>query len=336
MMENIVITGATGFLGSHLARWFLDRGDRVYALVRPGSAKLQDLPVHENLIPVYGTMEEAADCVKEIGHADAWFHFAWGGVNREEIDSPEVQAKNIRGSLACVEAAHRLGCRVFMDAGSRVEYGVVSAGAPGGGAAEGDAWLSAGEGRGVMTEEMGCRPVNEYGKAKLEFFRQAAPICEMYGMNFCHLRFFSVYGYGDHPWSIISTLVRELPRGGRVALSACRHEWNFMYIDDAVEAVGCLYEQVKEKEPEKGVAVNIASRDTRVLKSFVEEIFEIAGRRGTLEFGTFVQAKEGALSIRPDVSRMEAMTGGFKERYTFRRGITEMIKREMEHEDEEN
>ena len=51
---------------------------------------------------------------------------------------------------------------------------------------------------------------------------------------------------------------------------------------------------------------------TRVLKSFVEEIFEIAGRRGTLEFGTFVQAKEGALSIRPDVSRMEAMTADLK------------------------
>lgn len=317
-MENIVITGATGFLGSHLAQWFLEQGDRVYALVRPGSAKLQYLPEHRNLIPVYGTMEEAADCVEEIGHADAWFHFAWGGVNREEIDSPEVQAGNIRGSLACVEAAHRLGCRVFMDAGSRVEYGVIE------------------DGRGVMTEEMECSPVNEYGKAKLEFFRQAVPVCEKYGMNFCHLRFFSVYGYGDHPWSIISTLVRELPRGGRVSLSACRHEWNFMYIDDAVEAVGRLYEQVKDKPCKNGAAVNIASRDTRVLKSFVEEVFEVAGKRGTLEFGTFVQAKEGALSIRPDVSRMEAMTGGFKERYTFRRGITEMIKREMEHQDEEN
>ena len=317
-MENIVITGATGFLGSHLAQWLLEQGDRVYALVRPGSAKLQYLPEHRNLIPVYGTMEEAADCVEEIGHADAWFHFAWGGVNREEIDSPEVQAGNIRGSLACVEAAHRLGCRVFMDAGSRVEYGVIE------------------DGRGVMTEEMECSPVNEYGKAKLEFFRQAVPVCERYGMNFCHLRFFSVYGYGDHPWSIISTLVRELPRGGRVSLSACRHEWNFMYIDDAVEAVGRLYEQMKDKPCKKGAAVNIASRDTRVLKSFVEEVFELAGKRGTLEFGTFVQAKEGALSIRPDVSRMEAMTGGFRESYTFGRGITEMIKREMEHQDEEN
>ena len=317
-MENIVITGATGFLGSHLAQWFLEQGDRVYALVRPGSAKLQYLPEHRNLIPVYGTMEEAADCVEEIGHADAWFHFAWGGVNREEIDSPEVQAGNIRGSLACVEAAHRLGCRVFMDAGSRVEYGVIE------------------DGRGVMTEEMECSPVNEYGKAKLEFFRQAVPVCERYGMNFCHLRFFSVYGYGDHPWSIISTLVRELPRGGRVSLSACLLEWNFMYIDDAVEAVGRLYEQMKDKPCKKGAAVNIASRDTRVLKSFVEEVFELAGKRGTLEFGTFVQAKEGALSIRPDVSRMEAMTGGFRESYTFGRGITEMIKREMEHQDEEN
>lgn len=330
-MENIVITGATGFLGSHLAQWFLDRGDRVYALVRPGSGKLRYLPEHENLIPVYGTMEEAPDRVGEIGRADAWFHFAWGGVNREEIDSPEVQAKNIKDSLACVKAARLLGCRVFMDAGSRVEYGVADRGAE-----SPEAESPEGAGKGVMTEDMECNPVNEYGKAKLAFFRQAAPLCKAYAMNYCHLRFFSVYGYGDHPWSIISTLTRELPRGGRVSLSACRHEWNFMYIDDAVEAVGRLYDQVKDKALFEGVAVNIASRDTRVLKSFVEEVQEIAGGRGTLEFGTFIQAKEGALSIRPDIRRMEAMTGGFQERYSFGQGITEMIKREMEHEDEEN
>ena len=319
-MENIVITGATGFLGSHLAQWFLEQGDRVYALVRPGSAKLQYLPEHRNLIPVYGTMEEAADCVEEIGHADAWFHFAWGGVNREEIDSPEVQAGNIRGSLACVEAAHRLGCRVFMDAGSRVEYGVIE------------------DGRGVMTEEMECSPVNEYGKAKLEFFRQAVPVCERYGMNFCHLRFFSVYGYGDHPWSIISTLVRDLRQDKKVSLSACRHMWNFMYIEDAVQAVYELYRQAVNEEPGSkkdnlrspiSAIVNIASQDTRPLRSFVEEIHDIVGFKGTLEYGTFVQAKEGALSIRPDITRLKRLTGGrWQERYTFRQGIEETIEKE--------
>ena len=312
---RVVITGATGFIGSNLARVFLEQGTHVYALVRPGSLHLDALPVHERLHTVACDLAHVLECVPEVGHADGFFHMAWGGVNREEIDSPEVQARNVAGSLDCVEAAGRLGCRVFMDAGSRVEYGAVD---------------------GIMEEEAPCRPINEYGKAKWEFYQKAAPLRSRLGLHYYHLRFFSVYGCGDHPWSIISTLVRELPRGGRVSLSACRHEWNFMYIDDAVEAVGRLYEQVKDKPCKKGAAVNIASRDTRVLKSFVEEVFELAGKRGTLEFGTFVQAKEGALSIRPDVSRMEAMTDGFKERYTFGRGITEMIMREMEHQDEEN
>ena len=43
--------------------------------------------------------------VPQIGHADAFLHFAWRGVNRQEIDSFEVQKTNIDGSLRCIEAA---------------------------------------------------------------------------------------------------------------------------------------------------------------------------------------------------------------------------------------
>lgn len=319
-MENIVITGATGFLGRNLAEYFLNRGDRVYALVRPDSANRDRLSIHENLILVPVGMERVLESTAWIKEADSWFHFAWGGVNREEIDSPAVQEKNIRCSLDSVEAAHLLGCKVFMDAGSRVEYGTPGC---------------------VMEESLDCQPVNEYGKAKLSFFMQAAVLCRQYGLNYVHLRFFSVYGYGDHPWSIISTLIRELRKGQSVQLSACSHEWNFLYIDDAVEAVVRLYEEGKHVTGREPEAVNIASRDTRVLKDFVEEVKMIVGGNGGLEYGTFVQAKEGALSIRPDIGRLMALTGGFAERYTFRRGIKTTIEKEkekekeMEHEHEE-
>ena len=51
--------------------------------------------------------------------------------------------------------------------------------------------------------------------------------------------------------------------------------------------------------------------------------------KGTLEYGTFVQAKEGALSIRPDINRLKRLTGGrWEERYTFRQGIEETIEKE--------
>ena len=46
---RVVITGATGFIGSNLARVFLEQGAHVYALVRPGSLHLDALPVHERL-----------------------------------------------------------------------------------------------------------------------------------------------------------------------------------------------------------------------------------------------------------------------------------------------
>ena len=305
---RIVITGATGFIGSNLARYFLERGAIVYALVRPGSKNRAALLVHENLKVVDCGLEHVEDCIPSIGHADAFFHLAWGGVNREEIDSPEVQARNVSGSLECVRTAARLGCGMFMDAGSRVEYGAVD---------------------GVMREDVECHPINQYGRAKWEFYQKAAPLCRKLGLNYFHLRFFSVYGYGDHPWSIISTLVRDLRQDKKVSLSACLHQWNFMYIEDAVQAVYELYRHGRPDGEPCSYIVNIAGSDIRPLRSFVEEIHEIVGYRGELEYGTFVQAKEGALSIRPDISRLCRLTrGDWKEQYTFRQGIEETIEKE--------
>lgn len=318
-MERIVITGATGFIGRNLAAFYLDKGAVVYALVRPDSPNRKYLPKHENLVTVPCGLDNILYCVEQIGQADVFFHLAWGGVNREEIDSPEVQKRNIEGSVNCIKAAKGLKCRMFMDAGSRVEYGITE--------------------NGIMEEDMACNPVNEYGKAKLKFYQTALSLCREYGMGYYHLRFFSVYGPGDHPWSIISTLTRELPRGGKVSLSACRHQWNFMYIQDAVRAVYDLHHCGEEtlsreegpggKAAAPGLAVNIASEDTRVLKEFVEEIHQIAGGKGVLEYGAFVQAKEGALSVCPDISRLKALTKGrWKEQYSFARGIKETMRKE--------
>lgn len=74
---RIVITGATGFIGSYLAALFLREGAEVFALSRPDSPNLKALPVHENLHIVPWSMDRAGDCVSQIGSADAFFHFAW-------------------------------------------------------------------------------------------------------------------------------------------------------------------------------------------------------------------------------------------------------------------
>lgn len=304
--KRIVITGATGFIGRNVAKMFLDHGADVFVLVRAQSKQKALLPVHENLHIVDGALADIAEAAKQIGHADVFLHFAWGGVNREEIDSPVVQKQNIDWSLECVKAAAGLGCKVFMDAGSRVEYGIKE--------------------DGVMAEHMDCEPVNEYGKAKLAFYRQAKPLCEQWNMTYYHLRFFSVYGTGDHPWSIISTLVRDLPLGKTVSLSACMHRWNFMDIEDASRAIAELYRYSDTLEQGRSEIVNIASEDTRRLREFVETIHSLTEKKGRLEYGTFVQAKEGALSICPTVDVLKRLTGNtWKEQVTFEEGIRRML-----------
>ena len=52
----------------------------------------------------------------------------------------------------------------------------------------------------IMKESLECHPVNEYGKKlNWNFIREAVEACKKADMKYCHLRFFSVYGYGDHP-----------------------------------------------------------------------------------------------------------------------------------------
>lgn len=303
--QRIVITGATGFIGRNVTRLLLEEGAQVFALVRPQSRQKALLSEHEHLHVIDGSMEEILSAAETIGQADGFLHFAWGGVNREEIDSKAVQDANVSASLRCLQAARKLGCQVFMDAGSRVEYGVTA--------------------DGIMEESMECHPVNAYGGAKLEFYQKARPLCESWGMTFYHLRFFSVYGAGDHPWSLISTLVRDLPQGRTVSLSACRHRWNFMDIADASRAVGELYRYSALHRGESHV-VNVASEDTRILREFVEEVYSLCGRNGALEFGTFVQAKEGALSVCPKVQALLRLTENtWTETVRFSEGIRRML-----------
>lgn len=305
--QKIVMTGATGFIGCHVAESLLAEGAEVFALVRSESKNRGKLIDHPRLHLVPGSLAQMEELVTAVGQADGFLHFAWGGVNRAEIDSPEVQAANVEASLACIRVARTLGCRVFMDAGSRVEYGITE--------------------DGTMTETMVCHPVNEYGKAKLMFYQQARPLCEQWGITYYHLRFFSVYGTGDHPWSIISTLVRDLPQGKTVSLSACRHRWNFMDISDATRATLLLYQHADAKMAKgKTHIVNIASQDTRILRDYVEEVWALCGRQGSLEFGTFIQAGEGALPICPAVGRLSELTAGtYRDQVSFTEGIKRML-----------
>ncbi len=282
----------------------LAKGYRVYAVVRPNSRNLSLLPESRNVVPVFESLEtltKAADRLPE--HCSAFFHMAWSGVNREEIDSEVVQQKNVAVSLEAAKAAMALSCDCFVFSGSRSEYGRQD---------------------GFYSESLACHPMVAYGKAKLEFGQKARELFQDSGTSFVHARIFSTYGADDHPWSLIYTAVNHMLKNEPMALSSCVQKWNFMDVRDAAELLLTFYEQ-HDRIPEGDSGIfNVATEDIRPLRSFVEEIYEITGSRSELQFGAFQQGEESAVSLLPDMTKVRA-TFDWEPKICFRDGIRNMI-----------
>ena len=308
---RVIVTGATSFIGKASIKELLKAGCQVLAVVRPDSPGRAELENREGVQVVLCRLEEIGKL--EIGktglgkpepeqpgngQADAWLHLGWEGAGSANRRNPQLQAKNIGYALEAVKTAAGLGCRRFLFSGSQAEYGIC---------------------QGAMREDQECRPVSEYGKDKLKVCCRASELARDLGMEYIHTRIFSVYGPGDHPWSLISTCVDTFLKGGHMELGACTQQWNFLYIEEAAEI---LVKLLLGKAP-SGV-YNVAGEDTRPLREYIEELYRLCGSRGTYEFGKRPPNAEGTVSLVPDLERLRQATG-FRQRISFAEGIRRMI-----------
>ncbi len=309
---NILVTGATSFLGAETVRTMLAAGHTVYAPVRASSARRSLLPRDPGLHVVDASLDAPRRILSAgIPELSAAVSFAWAGVGVKGRMDPAVQEDNLRGTLGFMEACAALGAKRFLFAGSQAEYGVTAERV-----AEG---MYDG---GPVTEETAARPVSEYGKAKLRVLEEGSALAESLGMEYRHMRIFSVYGTGDHETSLVSSCVRAALNGGTAELGPCAQQWNFLHVGDCAEAVAAL--ALKEGRDPSGV-FNIGSRDTRKLKDFVREIFETAGS-GSYVFRERPAGPEGTPWLSPDIGRITTFTG-WTPRTSFRDGILSILKR---------
>jgi dihydroflavonol-4-reductase len=105
---NALVTGASGFLGGHVARLLAERGDGVRVLLRPSSdpRAVRDLPVEQ----VTGDLRDPASLGRALAGVDAVFHVAadyrlWAANPQEIYDS------NVGGTRNLLAAAQRAGVK---------------------------------------------------------------------------------------------------------------------------------------------------------------------------------------------------------------------------------
>lgn len=299
---KVVVTGATSFLGRAVLEQLLKAGHQVAAVVRPASPNRNKLSDYRGLAVYEMDMGGILALPGLVRAADVFLHMAWDGIGSEGRKDPLIQQKNIEASLCALRAAAALGCARFVFCGSQAEYGS-------GKVSSGPFW---------QREDGVCRPVSEYGKAKLVFGQQAGALCRSLGMEYIHTRIFSVYGPGDHPWSLVNACLSAWSRGETIALGECLQKWNYLYRDDAARGLMAL-----AAAGDSGI-YNLAGEDTRVLRSFIEQMHRECRGQGGYEYGKRPPNAEGTVSLVPSIEKIKKQTG-WKPLVSFSEGIHETL-----------
>ena len=294
-----VVTGATSFLGRELVSRLLQDGHEVVAVCRPQSSALADIPLGVEV--VLADMSDYGGLYRDVPEADVWVNLAWEGTGHDGRNQEEVQQANVIHTIAAMFGADKMGCRLFVEAGSQAEYGTVLT---------------------PISEQTPCNPFSAYGKAKLETFQRLSELSAQLGIKYLHLRIFSLYGETDHPWTLVMSSLDKMLRNEAIDLSPCTQQWNFLYVKDATRQVVTLCDYALSRQDFRSEVFNIASDDSRPLKEFVERMKELAGSKSPLNYGAITP--KNVVSLLPDMTKTRNVVGTLSE-YSFDNVITSIL-----------
>ena len=283
-IRTAVVTGPTGAIGTALCRELANNGIAVVAVCRPSSARLSALPAHPLIRVVQCDVSRLSQLPELIPEgADAFYHFAWAHTIGPGRNDMPAQIENIRYTIDAVQAAHALGCKVFVGAGSQAEYGRVE---------------------GLLKSDTPCFPENGYGIAKLCAGQMSRIECTKLGLDHLWVRILSVYGPGDGPATMISSVIRQLLAGEKPALTAGVQLWDYLYSEDAARAFRLL--------AQKGVSGKVyplGGGKAVPLKEYIETLRDTIDPSLPLGLGDIPYGPLQVMHLEADISALRRDTG---------------------------
>ena len=298
-IETAVVTGPTGAIGQALCRRLLDEGIRVVAVCHHGGARAFALPSGEGFTRVFCDLEEYAKLASLVsGTADAFFHFAWSNTTGSGRNDMTAQVRNIQHALEACRIAAQLGCQVFIGAGSQAEYGRTDC---------------------ALAPDTPCFPENGYGMAKLCAGQMTRVECRSLGIDHIWPRILSVYGPYDGKQAMVPSVIHELLQGKAPALTAGEQLWDYLYADDAADA---LYRMALHGKD--GAVYPLGSGAACPLREYIEELRDAIDPSLPLGFGEVAYGPQQVMHLQADISALQRDTG-FAPSTDFSTGIRKTI-----------
>ncbi len=295
---RVLVTGAAGFIGSHVTRRLLQRGHEVGALVRaPERAwrlrgELSHLRIFAGDLAALGEVEAGL----MQWRPELCLHLAWYAEPGRYAQAPE-NLDSLRASLDLLHLLGRIGCRRMVAAGTCAEY---------------DPTI------GIYPESAPTAPTTLYGASKLALSFVARQLAAQDGFTVAWARIFYLYGPFEDARRLVPRLIRVLRRGETFPATTGREVRDYLHVDDVAAAFVALGESARS-----GV-FNVCSGVPVTVRELMETVAGIIGRPGLIQFGAMPDPRGQLPCVRGENRRLRSDLR-WSPRYGLREGLEQTV-----------
>jgi len=273
----LLVTGCAGFIGFHVARHLLDRGEQVIGIdnlnpyydVALKRARLAQLEGGDGFVfrPVdVADPMAVTTLVERHPDIDRIIHLAAQAGVRYSLTQPLAYVEaNVKGQVVLLEAARRLpALKSFVYASSSSVYGANTK-------------------QPFTIEDRADHPISLYAATKRAGELITESYCRLYGLSCTGLRFFTVYGPWGRP-DMAAYLFTDAILAGR-PIKVFNHgqmERDFTYIDDIVPAIVAATEAAPARPGEHRL-YNLGNHRPESLLDFIAVLERALGRSAVKE-----------------------------------------------------
>ena len=257
---KILVTGATGFIGSNVVKTLLEKGNEIVATHRTSSSFDKCIEFKDKIHWINTDQSNWKEQIMTL-NIDQLIHFAWGGISVENRNNWEIQINNFWISKEYFDLANECKFKKVIAFGSQAEYGIYNF---------------------PVNETTLPIPNEAYAAVKLLTANYLRNIFKESKTEWYWIRIFSVFGEEENPDWLIPSTISKLLRKEPIELTLCEQKYNYLYVMDFINQLLAVVHSQKNKS---GI-YNICHNESISLKDLLMKITDLIGvSQNLLKFG---------------------------------------------------
>lgn len=293
---KIFITGATGFIGTHLVRKLQNERHDLLLLTQKSENLSYNEPLEKVKI-VTGNLSDISGWKNELKkfQPDATIHMAWEGIPNYDA---KTSIKNLKYGLDLFTMLGELGCKRVISTGSCWEYG---------------------QNHGRLQEDMIPKPSNAFTIAKNALHLMGKEIAKENDMIFIWTRLFYVYGPGQKETSLIPHIINYIRQGKKPDIKTPSAKNDYIYAKDVVDAINMILKKGKQS-----TTYNIGSGHSISVKEIVNIVYDLLKIKNEFDLDSTSKNEDSFVDYWADISKIK-MEIGWEPKIDINEGIRRLV-----------